>query len=256
MNKKFNLLFWCQKRLNISYWMQKIFVSVFWQFILEKLFFVKRTFIRKLIFKLIFNTNHWGGYQKIDYENLQVSGGGSIPNSKQTQIVINGLTNFCKKENISNILDMPCGDFAWMKDFMRLNHQILYTGYDVVEDIIEINNQNYSANNIKFFTKDIVEVEDYGSFDLVFIRDFFIHISNKEIIRVINNLKNSNVKFFAFSSHNFTFSSNQKHGLNSEVALGQHRKLNMCIEPFNMKDYYFSFSEAIDGRFINFYKNF
>jgi len=151
---------------------------------------------------------------------------------------------------------MPCGDFAWMKDFMKLNNNILYTGYDVVEDIIEINNSIYSQTNIKFFTKDIVEIEDYGNFDLVFIRDFFIHISNKEIIKVINCLKNSKIKFFAFSSHNNTFSSSEKHDLNSEVALGQHRKLNMCIKPFYMKDYYFSISEGIDGRFINFYKNF
>jgi len=250
------MLFWLQKRLKISYWLRKILVSKFWQFILEKIFFVKRTSIRKIIFKLIFKTNHWGRYQKIDLKNLQVSGVGSIPNTKQTQSVIEGLSNFCKKENIKSILDMPCGDFAWMKDFMKLNNNILYTGYDVVEEIIEINNSIYSKTNIKFFTKDIVEIEDYGNFDLVFIRDFFIHISNKEIIKVINSLKNSKIKFFAFSSHNNTFSSSEKHDLNSEVALGQHRKLNMCIKPFYMKDYYFSISEGIDGRFINFYKNF
>jgi hypothetical protein len=250
------MLFWLQKRLKISYWLRKVLVSKFWQFILEKLFFVKRTSIRKIIFKLIFKTNHWGRYQKIDPKNLQVSGVGSIPNTKQTQSIIEGLSNFCKKENIESILDMPCGDFAWMKDFMKLNNNILYTGYDVVEDIIEINNSIYSQTNIKFFTKDIVEIEDYGNFDLVFIRDFFIHISNKEIIKVINSLKNSKIKFFAFSSHNNTFSSSEKHDLNSDVALGQHRKLNMCIEPFYMKDYYFSISEGIDGRFINFYKNF
>jgi len=235
------------KRLSIFYWLRKMLVMKPIQLILVKIFFLRREFIRKLVFKLIYKTNHWNKYNSIDKQNLLVSGPGSIPGSKQTKNVIANLHDFIRKNNIKTMLDMPCGDFSWMQDLIKLNNNIVYTGYDIVDEIVQINNKKYSSSNIKFIQRDIVNEFNFDGFDLVFIRDFFIHISNNEIIKVINSIKNSKIKFFACLSHNNELK-------NKDIAIGQHRRINLLISPFNLNSVYYKFSEEMDDRYVNFYK--
>ena len=70
------------KRFNIYYWLRKIFISRF----IQK--YLNQNFTRKFIFYLIYKTNHWNKYEKINKNNLLVSGPGSIPGSMQTKNII------------------------------------------------------------------------------------------------------------------------------------------------------------------------
>jgi hypothetical protein len=229
------------KRLNIYYWLRKIFISRF----IQK--YLNQNFVRKFIFYLIYKTNHWNRYQKINKNNILVSGPGSIPGSIQTKNIIDNLDFFIKKNNIKSILDMPCGDFSWMQDLIKKNNYINYTGYDIVEDIIFYNNKKYSKNNISFFCKDIVNETNFNNFDLVFIRDFFIHIDYVSINKILDNIKRSKVKFIACSNNNNAIN-------NKDIAVGQHRKINLTIEPFYMNEIFYAFSEGVDDCYINIYK--
>ena len=143
---------------------------------------------------------------------------------------------------------MPCGDFSWMQDLVKKNIDINYTGYDIVKDIIVRNNKKYSSNKINFFCRDIVNEKTFDNFDLIFIRDFFIHIDNESINRILINIKNSKIKFLACSNNNSVFLNNDV------VAIGAHRKINLTIKPFHMEEIFYSFSEGIDDRYINIYK--
>jgi hypothetical protein len=229
------------KRLNIYYWLRKFFISRF----IQK--YLNQNFVRKFIFYLIYKTNHWNRYQKINKNNILVSGPGSIPGSIQTKNIIDNLDFFIKKNNIKSILDMPCGDFSWMQDLIKKNNYINYTGYDIVEDIIFYNNKKYSKNNISFFCKDIVNETNFNNFDLVFIRDFFIHIDYVSINKILDNIKRSKVKFIACSNNNNAIN-------NKDIAVGQHRKINLTIEPFYMNEIFYAFSEGVDDCYINIYK--
>jgi len=229
------------KRLNIYYWLRKIFISRF----IQK--YLNQNFTRKFIFFLIYKTNHWNKYEKINKNNLLVSGPGSIPGSMQTKNIIDNLDSFIKKYNIQSILDMPCGDFSWMQDLIKKNNSINYTGYDIVEDIILYNNKKYSKKNISFFCKDIVNEKNFDSFELIFIRDFFIHIDNVSINRILENIKKSKVKFLACSNNNHI-------SKNEDIVVGQHRKINLIIEPFYMNEIFHTFSEGVDDCYINIYK--
>ena len=151
------------KRLSIFYWLRKMLVMKPIQLILVKIFFLRREFIRKLVFKLIYKTNHWNKYKSIDKQNLLVSGPGSIPGSKQTKNLIANLHDFIRKNNIQTMLDMPCGDFSWMQDLIKLNNNIVYTGYDIVDEIVQINNKKYSSSNTKFIQRDIVNEVNFNS---------------------------------------------------------------------------------------------
>ena len=235
------------KRLNIYYWLRKFFVSKSLQIFLTKFLFIKNTIVRKIVFFLIYKSNHWNKSILIDSNRLLVSGPGSLPGSVQTKNIITNLNNFIKDNNIRNILDMPCGDFAWMQDLLKINNDINYIGYDIVEEIILINKKKYSSNRIDFFVKDIINENDFNGFDLVFIRDFFIHINNEDILKVLKKIKSSKIKFFACLT-------NKNEIINKNIAVGEHRKINLSIEPFNLKDVFFSFYEGKEDRHINFYK--
>jgi hypothetical protein len=135
-----------------------------------------------------------------------------------------------------------------MQDLVKKNIDINYTGYDIVKDIITRNNKKYSSNKINFFCRDIVNEKTFDNFDLIFIRDLFIHIDNDDINRILINIKNSKVKFLACSNdNNVSFN-------NDIIAIGAHRKINLTIKPFYMEEIFYSFSEGIDDRYINVYK--
>jgi hypothetical protein len=144
------------KIFNYQYWLRKFLVSKISQFFLIKIFLLKKNFIRSIIFTSIYKVNHWNKYKKINKNNLQVSGPGSDPESLQIKNLIVDLNKFIKDFQIKSILDMPCGDFVWMKKLVELNKDLKYTGFDIVGEIIDYNNKKFSSNNIKFLKKDIL----------------------------------------------------------------------------------------------------
>ena len=229
------------KRLNIYYWLRKLFVSN----IFQKIFYNQKL-IRKYVFYTIYKSNHWNKYDKVDENNLLVSGPGSIPGSHLTQNVLKNLKTFIINNNIKSILDIPCGDFSWIKELIK-NEKLKYVGWDIVNEIIEHNKKKFLLENVDFFCKDIVNENNFGNYDLIFSRDFFIHINNNDIKKIINNIRKSKAKFFACSN-------NLDLLINKDILVGQHRKINLSIEPFNLKKTYSSFYEGSGDRYINIYK--
>lgn len=233
------------QKYSFNYFLRKIFVSKIFQFLFIKI--SKSKFLRKVIFYLTYKTNHWNKYKEIESNNLIVSGPGSIPGSNQTNNIIKHLDIFIKYNKIKSILDMPCGDFSWMSKLIQMNSNVLYTGYDIVKEMIDLNNKRFSSDKIKFFVKDIVEEKSFDDFDFVFVRDFFIHIMNDDIIKILNVIKKSKIKFFACSSSaNINF--------NKDVIIGRYRQLNIEIKPFYLDKIFLKISEGLDDRYINIYK--
>lgn len=233
------------QKYSFNYFLRKIFVSKIFQFLFIKI--SKSKFLRKVIFYLTYKTNHWNKYKEIESNNLIVSGPGSIPGSNQTNNIIKNLDIFIKYNKIKSILDMPCGDFSWMSKLIQMNSNVLYTGYDIVKEMIDLNNKRFSSDKIKFFVKDIVEEKSFDDFDFVFVRDFFIHIMNDDIIKILNVIKKSKIKFFACSSSaNINF--------NKDVIIGRYRQLNIEIKPFYLDKIFLKISEGLDDRYINIYK--
>ena len=237
------------KIFNYQYWLRKFLVSKISQFFLIKIFLLKKNFIRSIIFISIYKVNHWNKYKKINKNNLQVSGPGSDPKSLQIKNLIVDLNKFIKDFQIKSILDMPCGDFIWMKKIIELNKDLKYTGFDIVGEIIDYNNKKFSSNNIKFLKKDILNEPNFDGHDLIFVRDFFIHIPTDDILKNISILAKSNIRFFATTQY-------QNNPFNKNIVIGQHRKINLSIEPFNLPK---PFMQIIDGninegRYLNIYK--
>ena len=79
----------------------------------------------------IFESKHWvqnGDKQAMKY--ISISGHGSNINTKQSNNLISLLLIFFEKYQINSLLDMPCGDFLWMREFLKKKSEIKYLGID------------------------------------------------------------------------------------------------------------------------------
>ena len=81
-------------------------------------------------------------------------------------------------------------------------------------------------NKISFETKDILLEDLPDSYDLIIVRDLFIHLKNDEILKIINKIYSSTTKFLAVTSYPDT-----EININTN-SFGHHRYINMEIDPF------------------------
>ena len=86
------------------------------------------------------------------------------------------------------------------------------------------------------------------------MRDFFIHLPIPLINKILINLKNSNCRYFAFNNY-------ENVNVNKEILTGQHRKINLLKEPFNLGTPFYKIQEINNehnpdqDNFIYIYKN-
>ena len=234
------------KYFNKYYWIRKLFVNSFFSN------FVSQKMLNKIVFNSIYKSNHWNRSKKFDISQ-SYSGPGSAANTIQTNNLILELKKFFKNNNVKNILDAPCGDCAWIKKIFETD--IMYTGIDIVEDLMNKNKLTFKSNpNIKFYCKDLADYNDFNNYDFILMRDFFIHLPLPIIKKILTNLKNSNCRYYAFNNY-------ENININKEISTGQHRKINLLKEPFNLDEPFFKIQEINhhntpdEDNFIYIYKN-
>jgi SAM-dependent methyltransferase len=95
------------------------------------------------------------------------------------------VNSFIKENNIKRVIDLGCGDFAVGS---RLNVDgIQYVGIDIVDELVQRNQVVFGKDNISFESLDIIS-ETLPAGDLCLIRQVFQHLSNVEILSVLNKL--------------------------------------------------------------------
>lgn len=96
-----------------------------------------------------------------------------------------------------SMLDAPCGDFNWMKELDLSG--VAYTGADIVAPMIEGLRSEWPQHS--FLCLDITK-DPMPKADFVLIRDVLFHLSNLDIVRVLENFVNSGSAWLA-TSHSF-----------------------------------------------------
>ena len=224
----------------LSYWLRKFYVSKFSNF------FFSNEKVRKNTFRHIYLSNHWQNYFKL---NLQNSRSGPGSNLNYTSDMSRELKRFFVEKNIKTILDIGCGDFIWMNLLLNSYHDYdKYLGLDIVDELIKNNNLKYSNNKISFKTFDLVKDEIPKGFDIILIRDVFIHLKNEQIINFLNLLKNLDIKFFGVTS---TPSLKKNNELKT---VGRYRDINIEIEPFYLQDFINKINEKNNNDTLNIYE--
>lgn len=170
----------------------------------------------KEIFTKIYKTNYWRSKESFSGPGAEL---------RQTVVIRKELPILFKDFNIKTMLDIPCGDFNWMKevDFTLLTQ---YIGADIVSELICLNITKYGNDKRKFIELDITK-DNLPVSDLIFCRDCFVHLSFDDIFRSINNIKCSKSKFLLTTIFNRESKNINTHNV-------KWRPINLEIPPFNL----------------------
>src|SRR5207253_2597392 len=118
----------------------------------------------EVVFTRIWQSDSWGG-------SVSKSGPGS--NLQQTAIIRREIADLLHELQVRRFLDVPCGDFNWMKE-VSLPPGVTYLGGDIVEEVIRKNNERY-GNPVVSFTRLDILAGDLPQADLVLCRDCLVH---------------------------------------------------------------------------------
>lgn len=177
------------------------------------------SFYNRYVFQEIFEKDL---FNKVPIADRSASKSGPGSSLQQTEEIIIQLPSIFKKYDITSVLDIPCGDFYWMRKVDLSD--IDYTGGDIVPGIIK-GNKRFSCSNIKFRKIDILN-DPLPKVDLIFCRDLFVHLTYEQIYRAIENIKGSGSKYLLTTSY-------KSRQINMDISeIGRWRPLNMEIAPF------------------------
>ena len=164
-------------------------------------------------FRLIYETNHWGAAQK--------SGAGAA--LEQTQTLLDGLAALIRELRVSTILDVPCGDLAWIR---HLNVAGLsYVGGDIVPEVIATNRAQFAGSRT-FRVLDLTR-DELPAADLLLCRDCLVHLSYADARAALANVSRSAITYFLST----TFPDCAE---NEEIVTGDWRTINLELAPFSL----------------------
>jgi SAM-dependent methyltransferase len=147
------------------------------------------------------------------------SGGGST--LAATSQLRTQLPDIIDKFAIKSMLDVPCGDYNWMKTVPK---NFDYIGGDIVAELIENNKKRYTSERVKFQILDITK-DELPEADLIFCRECLQHLSNENVKKALNNFKRSGAKYLLVTSYPKTWR-------NWDIYDGDCRSLNLRKAPF------------------------
>ncbi|HAJ75206.1 MAG TPA: hypothetical protein DCM64_02005 [Gammaproteobacteria bacterium] len=165
------------------------------------------------IFNFIYENNKWG-------DGDTRSGRGS--NFDRTRKLRDGLPEILKKLGVRSLLDIPCGDFFWMKEIDLGIEK--YIGADIVASLIELNSRSYGSDLRQFMHLDLLH-DSLPEADAILCKDCLVHMSFADAKQAIENIKTSGSKFL-LTTHFPEFQ------FNVDILTGKHRPLNFCKAPF------------------------
>ena len=172
---------------------------------------------RRAIFEHIYDSNRWQN------DESRSGHGSSLDQTASLRQALPGLLNAFE---IHSIIDVPCGDFHWMKRVEL--HDTTYLGLDIVPELIAANRARYAKPGRDFNKLDIVETVPPRA-DLILCRDLLVHLSYADIRRAVANFKASGATYLLTT----TFPDTSR---NENILTGNWRRLNLARAPFDFPE--------------------
>lgn len=215
--KDFFWLMWHAVKLFFKYFFQKtrsIILKVF-KAIAPNFYERAKIVRREFIFNKIYSFNDWGSEESR-------SGGGST--LEQTQIIRQQLPIIFRQLSTKKLLDIPCGDFNWMKS-VDISSLEKYWGADIVGSVVKANTDKFSDNKVSFLKLDVL-TDPIPDVDTILSRDCLVHFSFKDINVALKNITKSTAKYLITT----TFTDRNE---NIDIETGQWRTINFEKPPFS-----------------------
>lgn len=178
----------------------------------------------KAVMQQIYELHLWGG-KEVDF----YSGEGSH-NPAISKPYIDAVIDFLNAHNNSLVVcDLGCGDFNIGKHLVE--HSKKYIAVDIVDELIERNKALFKADNLAFYSLDIAKNE-LPKADCVIVRQTLQHLSNTEILSIVNKL--SNYKYIILTEHLplDTFTPNKNKISGQGIRINQNSGVNLLEKPF------------------------
>ena len=148
-----------------------------------RLYYLNRSFknlSNKDIFSNIYHNKLWNKNSNLIFD----SGTGS-----HEQHIVDKYVDVINKfllENKVSVVDIGCGDFNIASKFYFNCKK--YFGVDVVKDLIDYLNKNYSDDNLHFINADAT-FEKLPKAECIIIKEVLQHLTNKDIKLLVENIK-------------------------------------------------------------------
>ena len=192
-----------EQRLGILDYVRKFFRKPLWHF---------RSVEGK--FARIYRKNKWR-----DPES--VSGPGS--NLEQTAMIRRELPGLLSELKVNRLLDVPCGDFNWMKEVTLPLEQ--YIGGDIVAELVSRNQEQYGGPGRSFLPLNLLK-DELPQVDLILCRDCLVHFSFADIERALARMRASGSKYLLTTTYT-------RVEQNRDILTGEWRTLNLELAPFD-----------------------
>jgi hypothetical protein len=195
------------------------------------------------VYEAVKRTRHRLLYRGLDYPRIftkiyvenrwrtaeSVSGSGST-------VAITGtlrehLEEWLRNQEITSLVDIPCGDFNWMR-LVRFPQGMQYLGLDIVDKLISDVSARYETEQVHFDIADIL-TSDLPKADAYFCKDIFTHFPLIAVERALSRIR-PKTRYILTT----TVPSLSK---NIDIEFGQDRVLNMALilgEPLEMLPFY------------------
>lgn len=136
------------------------------------------------------------------------------------------LPGVLKEFGIRSILDAPCGDFHWMKDFLK-GVEVDYTGGDIVRPLVDRSNARFANGRIRFVVLDLT-ASAFPKADLMICRDCLFHLSFADTRAMIRNFVASDIPYLLTTTHK-----NPQALPNRDIISGDFRLIDLFSAPFH-----------------------
>lgn len=144
----------------------------------------------------------------------------------ETTALRTALPGLLRRHSVASVLDVPCGDFHWMREVDLAGAS--YLGVDIVPELIERNRLLYGSPQREFRCLDATR-DALPAVDLIHCRDLIIHLSLADIARLLTNFAASGARLLLVSH----FASRTG---NPEIESGDFRPVNLCHPPFSLPE--------------------
>jgi hypothetical protein len=136
------------------------------------------------------------------------------------------LPGLLRRLGVRSMLDVPCGDFNWMRlvDLEGID----YTGADIVADLIAANEAAYGSTHRRFLHLNLLS-DPLPDCELIFCRDCLFHFSHADVFRAFETFAKSRARYLLTT----TFIC-RTYPRNADIATGQWTPINLEMAPYDL----------------------
>jgi SAM-dependent methyltransferase len=169
------------------------------------------------VFQRIFRERRWHSQQSVSRWGSELG---------NTERIIRELPSLLQRHGVTSVLDVPCGDFSWMRhvDLGGLD----YIGGDIVPELVTVNQRAFGSARRRFVQFDLLS-DPLPESDLILCRDCLVHFSRGDVFRALTQFAKTSARFLLTTT--FTYRSYPRNG---DIETGSWTPINLETEPYGL----------------------